>query len=458
MIQYKGESSLKTKEARASLELFVKRRVAACQMASTPSPALVAALKGEFGKSYDGRKLRPATQQALVDLFAGRGESLVDVIQHVVVTRDNEAGWRAYWNAVWAHADMVTKVDAIDLEQFVLWALARCEGGSTALALGNSQAKKALDILDTNGIALPNSVRTDIEAAMNSADAGDEKKQCCSAEVVWLLYYVRNPEPDEVSWYNHQFNTGGGREGGKVEITKCPSYIKFHAKSSDTSLSLERVLKRPAEDGFTEWTMKVLDGINNAGKIKASAMFMRMLSKAHRFAQGSWLRKRAYLYGYFFEEFTGLGLPADFSVQAAMNANNVQLNAKAEEESRLKWGGASSGSIYGGSFGGGFGGSSVSEYSRLPGSVSESGGGFDLKELAAVIQSSVEAGLAKGGGGGDSSGTSREGATCMYCRRSGCAMLAGGKPCREANRAASLLREKLNSERDAQKKASSSTE
>ena len=52
---------------------------------STPSAALVAALKGEFGKCYDGRKLRPATQTALVDLFAGRGESLVDVIQHVVL-------------------------------------------------------------------------------------------------------------------------------------------------------------------------------------------------------------------------------------------------------------------------------------------------------------------------------------------------------------------------------------
>ena len=56
-------------------------------MTSTPSPVLVAALKGEFGKSYDGRKLRAATQQALVDLFAGRGESLVDVVQHIVITK-----------------------------------------------------------------------------------------------------------------------------------------------------------------------------------------------------------------------------------------------------------------------------------------------------------------------------------------------------------------------------------
>ena len=54
-------------------------------MTSTPNPALVAALKGEFGKSYDGRKLRPSTQSALVVLFAGRGESLVDVVQHIVI-------------------------------------------------------------------------------------------------------------------------------------------------------------------------------------------------------------------------------------------------------------------------------------------------------------------------------------------------------------------------------------
>ena len=427
-------------------------------MSSTPSAALVAALKGEFGKCYDGRKLRPATQTALVDLFAGRGESLVDVIQHLVIDKNNDAGWRAFWTAVWGHADMKTKVDLIDFEQFALWARSRSDGGSAAsLVLANSQAKKALDILDSNGIALSSSVRTDIEAAMNAADAGDEREQCCCAAVVWLLYFVRMPEPDEVTWYNHQFNAGGGREGGRVEVTKAPSYIKFHSKSTEACLSLERVLKRPSEDGFTEWTMKVLDGMNNCGKIKASAVFMRMLSKAHRWAQGSWLRKRAYLYGYFFEEHTGIGLPVDFSVNAAMNAQNVQLPLKAEEAGRLKWGGADGASMFGSSFGGG----SLSEYSRLPGSVSEqgsvaaSGSGFDMKELAAVIQASVEAGLTARGAG---TPPAREGATCMYCRRASCPMLSGGKPCREANRAAGMLREALNKERDDKKQSPSPSE
>lgn len=242
-----------------------------------------------------------------------------------------------------------------------------------------------------------------------------------------------------------------------MEVTKAPSYIKFHSKSTEACLSLERVLKRPSEDGFTEWTMKVLDGMNNCGKIKASAVFMRMLSKAHRWAQGSWLRKRAYLYGYFFEEHTGIGLPVDFSVNAAMNAQNVQLPLKVEEAGRLKWGGSDGASM----FGSGFIGGSMSDYSRVPGSVSElgsiaaGGGGFDMKELAAVIQASVEAGLTAKG---PPPPPAREGATCMYCRRSSCPMLSGGKPCREANRAAGLLRETLNKERDDKKQTPSSSE
>ena len=103
----------------------------------------------------------------------------------------------------------------------------------------------------------------------------------------------------------------------------------------------------------------------------------------------------------------------------------------------------------------------MSKYSRLPGSVSEqgsvaaSGSGFDMKELAAVIQASVEAGLTARGAGNP---PAREGATCMYCRRASCPMLSGGKPCREANRAAGMLREALNKERDDKKQTPSSSE
>ena len=50
---------------------------AAAPAAAPPNPAVVAALRGEFGKVYNGRRLRTQAQSALVTRFAGRGESLV---------------------------------------------------------------------------------------------------------------------------------------------------------------------------------------------------------------------------------------------------------------------------------------------------------------------------------------------------------------------------------------------
>ena len=79
------------------------------------------------------------------------------------------------------------------------------------------------------------------------------------------------------------------------------------------------------------------------------------------------------------------------------------------------------------------------------------GGGLgDLSGLAEVIKRSIEEGLSgmKNPPGDDSS---RAGATCMYCKKKNCPMLAGGRPCRDANRAAGLLNEKRKAEREQSK-------
>ena len=62
-----------------------------------PNPAVVAALRGEFAKVYNGRRLRTQAQSSLVQLFAGRGETLVDVISHVTIDKNtDEAVWKAF--------------------------------------------------------------------------------------------------------------------------------------------------------------------------------------------------------------------------------------------------------------------------------------------------------------------------------------------------------------------------
>ena len=71
--------------------------------APPPNPAVVAALRGEFAKVYNGRRLRTQAQAALVARFAGRGESLVDVISHVTIDKADEDGWRRLWTNLFAN-------------------------------------------------------------------------------------------------------------------------------------------------------------------------------------------------------------------------------------------------------------------------------------------------------------------------------------------------------------------
>ena len=131
--------------------------------AQPPNTAVVAALRGEFGKVFSGRRLRTQAQSALVSRFAGKGESLVDVISHVTMDKNtDEDVWKSFWQNAFA---AFPNCDDLDLHQFFLWARARNVGAPEAALLGNSQAKKVLDILDANGVQISQGVRTDIEAA-----------------------------------------------------------------------------------------------------------------------------------------------------------------------------------------------------------------------------------------------------------------------------------------------------
>ena len=89
------------------------------QPAAPPNPAVVAALRGEFAKVYNGRRLRTQAQAALVARFAGRGESLVDVISHITVDKEDENGWKQLWTNLFNGAGF-SNCDEMDLDQFFL--------------------------------------------------------------------------------------------------------------------------------------------------------------------------------------------------------------------------------------------------------------------------------------------------------------------------------------------------
>ena len=397
------------------------------------SAAGEAALKAEFGKAYDGVRLRASLQAGLVAYFAGKGLGLTDVKDMLLVSKNFPERSERIWERL-LKSDMGIAEES-EVECFLLWMHSRQLGSSTAVGHANDQVRRALDVLDSHGYSISANMRQDMEAALALGEAGSEKEQCCNALTVHILYLGRAPDSVEEVWWNEQFQRLGGRVGGKVEITKSPTYQKAHAKSPESVMTLERALKK--EERFNEWSIQTVDALNTCGLPKAAAMLMRVLAQATRLANGNWSRKKIYLYGYFFEEFTGVGLPADYATRSAFNA---MASVPAPSMDRMLGEGgppSAAGSAL-----------SLSEYSRLGGSVSQaSESNVSMKDLAEVIKLSIKEGLASRGEGGGGAGSEASGAssggkkgTCMYCHRKNCLMLQGGAPCREAKQAAEMLR------------------
>ena len=429
-------------------------RICLAEMAAaTPlTAAQKAALKAEFGKVFNGVRVKQSTADALVDHFASSGDSLAELRDVLTLEKDGEGDWRRIWTEIFKEAALS---NLSDLERLAKWARARgTDVGASVANHGHAQSRRAIEVLETAGMTVSREVRADIESALAQGDAGSEREQCCCALTVFILYLLRAPTKEEEEWWIEQFNSLGGSEGGQIEITKCPSYAKTHSKTPDSCQTLERALNK-GESAFADYSVKVMNTLNRAGMFKAAARFMKILSLAMKQSGGSWNRKRAYLVGYFFEEHTGLGLPVDMAYQSAIGALAVPAGV-------IKSSDAGFGSEAGSAAGSGM----LTDYSRLGGPVNQagscSGSAFDMTALAAVIKDSVsqavEAGLAagreQGGGGGGKGGGAGGGArkTCMFCRRSDCPMPYGGAPCREANRAANDARLKAKNEKDEKEK------
>lgn len=57
--------------------------------------------------------------------------------------------------------------------------------------------------------------------------------------------------------------------------------------------------------------METMSSLTKAGVPQASVRLMRIILQAETQAAGSWQVKRKCLYGYFFQDYLGLGLPTE---------------------------------------------------------------------------------------------------------------------------------------------------
>ena len=85
------------------------------------SAAAEAALKGEFGKAYDGVRLLGTVQAKIVEHFAAKGQSLQDVKDMLVVSKNQPERMERYWQKLLS-ADLAAPIaEESEIERFLMW-------------------------------------------------------------------------------------------------------------------------------------------------------------------------------------------------------------------------------------------------------------------------------------------------------------------------------------------------
>ena len=213
-----------------------------------------------------------------------------------------------------------------------------------------------------------------------------------------------------------------------------------------------------SEPLFDRWLAKMVEKLQNAALPKAGLRLMQVVAQSSTQSGGNWNWKRAYLEGYFFDEYLGLGLPKLIASASAFNASGqLQLQAISKGVPALpSTVGAptfsSSGSTVDlSSVPLGIGGSpSLVSGCEFGPSASVVGTGTDqAHQMTTMIASALKEALHPLNARLDAiEGPSRgaalsgrdlmpvvSGRKCLFCGRETCEFIRGGDPCREAKQA-----------------------
>ena len=400
-----------------------------------------AAWTAELAKQHGKYKLRPAAQARLVAHLAAQGEALAEA--GLDVTQEDVEEWEAIWEGTMADAGVVQQRDRAI---FLAWGKARCSVAVRATPAGgvaaadaaeddssraNDHAGRALRVLEGSGVIIPEAVRAKLVKDFEENAAGDYQEQCSNAVTVFILYLGRMPTAEEIKWWNRDYKLGGGANGGKIDITRSEGYVKMHNKTSEGDvLTLARALKNEAR--FSSWVVTTMEALSKAGKPLACVQLTKVLLQADKNAVGAWQVKAAYLHGYFFEEYLGIGMPQVTALNSALHA--LASGSRGGKEKPLSEVVPS--------------GSRSDPFGSLPGSASQVGAS-DVGSAITALQEMMKDALTpirelkEGKAASEKPSRKARASTdeeCAWCGRSWCTLLKGGEMCQAAERSLDLLR------------------
>ena len=291
--------------------------------------AAAAALEAELQRAYRGRRLHATLHVAkLHTFFVARGEGLTDL--PLDVETQDVTSWRELWQAMVEDAGIGAASDRLRLIQ---WLEARSTPFADDPSTGVGKAAAlALAALESNGATINPAQARAMESALSGGEAGDATAQCTGALCVALLYTGMPFAEEDLVWWTSQKMAlaTSGSEGGTIDVRTRPSYVKLMKGS--THMNLERALKSYGS-WLNYWT-KTIEKFEVYNLPRAASMFNRVVAQSVKTARNSQKLQLQYLYGYFFEEFLGVGLPAKIALSSALEIHDPSTTMEAREADR----------------------------------------------------------------------------------------------------------------------------
>ena len=228
------------------------------------------------------------------------------------VDEGDPRSWEQEWQAYVEDAGLKGKAPAIRVVRFLQ---AREDSGGAAVAY-NGRAKSVVTLLNSKGVTLSDTTISELERCLITAEAGDINDQSTCVEVIWLVYLGELPSETVCKWYKSQ-RAVMQKLGSlaPIEVRNQGEY-KTCVKDSTTPV-LERVLSSWTSTGYTQWmryyqlTKNRLHGYGYPLAARRLEQVVGAAEEQFSTADNGKALIRKYLWSYFFEEFTGLGMPCD---------------------------------------------------------------------------------------------------------------------------------------------------
>ena len=277
---------------------------------STAEKLLEASYKAWLAEVHDIFELHVDAQAKLLAYYIAKD---IPLQSRPTAVKDSQA-WVEYWEDVAMDAGLTERSD---IRGKVRWLKAVGDASVTVAGEG-TRASAFMAVMNMHGVTVTPAMRAEAEAANAAFEQGNEHAQSTCINVRWMLVTGELPDGETSEWLKEQEQSAisgfgvGCSQRSTIDIRRAPRYMHLGRKGYKYQL-LETALLEPTGYAWSNFKAKLVERLNGNGYSLACNRFNRLMTGIERRMLYNPKKQREFLFEVFYNEWLGLGLPADWA-------------------------------------------------------------------------------------------------------------------------------------------------